>query len=319
MTRLLETSHMAEVAERDSGATREPGVVRRLGRSETFTGWTLAAPAAVLIGIFGLLPVLMSLKLSFQHSDLLTPETPWVGTRNYRQLADDPVFKEAIQHTIVYTALFVPGTMLVGLLVASAMNRSLRFMSVYRTAAYVTMAVSTISEGIIFLWLTDQDYGLVNAGLNAVGITSQPFLASPSQALFVIVAMAIWGWTGFSVIVYLAALQGVPAELHEAAAIDGASRFTRFRTITLPLLSPASLFLVVWLSINALQLFDEVYLTTRGGPLHSTTVIVYYLWDQAFVQFNAGYAAAMAYVLFVVIVIITALQFRLSRKHVHYS
>ena len=131
--------------------------------------------------------------------------------------------------------------------------------------------------------------------------------------------MTIWGWTGFAVIVYLAALQGVPAELHEAAAIDGARPFTRFRTITLPLLSPASLFLVVWLTINALQLFDEVYLTTRGGPLHATTVIVYYLWDQAFVQFNAGYAAAMAYVLFLVIVVFTAIQFRLARKYVHYS
>ena len=130
--------------------------------------------------------------------------------------------------------------------------------------------------------------------------------------------MTIWGWTGFSVIVYLAALQGVPAELHEAAAIDGASRFTRFRTITVPLLGPGQPVPVVWLTINALQLFDEVYLTTRGGPLRATTVIVYYLWDQAFVQFDAGYAAAMAYVLFVVIVVFTAVQFRLARKYVYY-
>jgi len=179
------------------------------------------------------------------------------------------------------------------------------------------MAVSTISQGIIFMWLTDQNYGLVNAALNTVGIESQPFLSSPSQALYVIVAMTIWGWTGFAVIIYLAALQAVPAELHEAAAVDGASRLTRFRTITVPLLGPANLFLLVWLSINALQLFDEVYLTTRGGPLRSTSVIVYYLWDQAFVQFNAGYAAAMAYALFVVVVIITAVQFRITRKYVH--
>jgi multiple sugar transport system permease protein len=209
--------------------------------------------------------------------------------------------------------------MLVGLFVAAALNRSVRFISVYRTAAYITMAVSTISQGIIFLWLTDRDYGLVNAALNAVGAPSQPFLASPSQALYVIVAMTIWGWTGFSVIVYLAALQGVPAELHEAAAIDGANAVTRFRTITVPLLGPANLFLVVWLTINALQLFDEVYATTRGGPLRATTVIVYYLWDRAFVQFDAGYAAAMAYALFVVILVITAVQFRLARKHVHTS
>lgn len=291
----------------------------RLGRSDTVSGWALVSPAALLIGVFGLLPVLMSLQLSFQDSDLLSDKTPWVGFDNYRKLAEDPMFLESVKHTIVYTALFVPGTMLVGLLIAAAMNRSLRFISVYRTAAYVTMAVSTISQGIIFLWLTDRDYGLVNAGLNAVGLPSQPFLASPSQALFVIVAMTIWGWTGFSVIVYLAALQGVPAELHEAAAIDGASAATRFRTITVPLLGPANLFLVVWLTINALQLFDEVYATTRGGPLRATTVIVYYLWDRAFVQFDAGYAAAMAYALFVVILMITGIQFRLARRHVHYS
>lgn len=294
-------------------------MLTRLGRSDSVNGWALVSPAVVLIGIFGLLPVLMSLQLSFQESDLLTQETPWVGIDNYRQLADDPIFLEAIKNTIVYTALFVPGTMLVGLGVAAAMNRSVRFISVYRTTAYVTMAVSTISQGIIFLWLTDRDYGLVNAALNAFGVPSQAFLASPSQALYVIVAMTIWGWTGFSVIVYLAALQGVPAELHEAAAIDGASAFTRFRTITVPLLGPANLFLVVWLTINALQLFGEVYATTRGGPLRSTTVIVYYLWDRAFVQFDAGYAAAMAYALFVIILLITAVQFRVARRYVHYS
>jgi len=293
--------------------------MRRLGHTESLAGWTLVSPAAVVIGIFGLLPVVMSLMLSFQHSDLLTAETPWVGLDNYRKLAEDPVFVEAIKHTIIYTALFVPGTMVVGLFVAAAMNRSVRFISVYRTTAFITMAVSTISQGIIFLWLTDRDYGIVNAALNAVGVPSQEFLASPSQALYVIVAMTIWGWTGFSVIVYLAALQGVPAELHEAAAIDGATAFTRFRTITVPLLGPANLFLVVWLTINALQLFDEVYATTRGGPLRATTVIVYYLWDRAFVKFDAGYAAAMAYALFLVILLITAVQFRIARKHVHMS
>jgi multiple sugar transport system permease protein len=291
---------------------------RRILRSDNTTGLALAGPGVILIGIFGLLPVLMSLQLSFQQSDLLSPETPWVGTENYRRLADDPLFGEAIKHTLIYTALFVPGTMVVGLFVAAAMNRSIRFISVYRTTAYITMAVSTISQAIIFLWLTNRDFGLVNAALGVVGISPQPFLSSPSQALYVIVAMTIWGWTGFSVIVYLAALQGVPPELHEAAAIDGASRFTRFRTITVPLLGPANLFLLVWLTINALQLFDEVYQTTRGGPLKATTVIVYYLWDRAFVQFDAGYAAAMAYVLFVVIVVVTALQFRLARRYTYH-
>jgi multiple sugar transport system permease protein len=302
-----------------SGTRRRGPALTRFLNADNATGWALVSPGLVLISVFGLLPVLMSLQLSFQKSDLLSPETPWVGTDNYQRLFSDPQFAEAIKNTIVYTALYVPGTMVVGLLVASALNRSIRFISVYRTAAYVTMAVSTISQGIIFLWLTDRDYGLVNGALKAVGIGPQPFLSSPSQALFVIVAMTIWGWTGFSVIVYLAALQGVPAELQEAAAIDGAGPFMRFRTITIPLLGPANLFLLIWLTINALQLFDEVYQTTRGGPLRATTVVVYYLWNRAFVQFDAGYAAAMAYTLFAVIVVITALQFRLTRRHVHYS
>ena len=152
----------------------------RLSRTDTVSGWALVSPAAILIGIFGLLPVLMSLQLSFQKSDLLSDETPWVGFDNYKKLADDPVFVEAIKHTIVYTALFVPGTMLVGLFIAAALNRSVRFISVYRTAAYITMAVSTISQGIIFLWLTDRDYGLVNAALNAVGV---PVAAVPGLAV----------------------------------------------------------------------------------------------------------------------------------------
>ncbi|HZC72282.1 MAG TPA: sugar ABC transporter permease [Jatrophihabitans sp.] len=302
-------------------ATGPPGrrVLRRMARSENAVGLGFVTPATVLIGIFGLLPILWSGLLSFEKSDLLTPETPWVGLKNYRQAAKDPIFHQALQHTVVYTALFVPATMIVGLLIAVALNRKVRGISVYRTAAYVTMAVSTINEALIFMWLFEPSFGVVNAGLDKVGIPQQQWLSNPDEALYVIVAMTVWGWTGFAVVVYLAALQGVPQDILDAAAIDGARPMSVFRTITLPLLSPASLFLAVWLSINAFQLFDEVYFTTRGGPLHSTTVIVYYLWDQAFQQFNAGYAAALAYVLFMVMLVITFIQFRLGARFVHYS
>ncbi len=184
----------------------------------------------------------------------------------------DPVVAQALQHTVVYTALFVPGTMIAGLFLAVAMNRKIRFISLYRTAAYATMAISTISEALVFIWLFDPSYGIVNYVFSLLGLHQQAFLNSTSEALYVIVIMTIWGWTGFAVVIYLAALQGIPQVLTEAAAIDGAGRWTIFRRITLPLLSPASLFLLVWLTINALQLFDEVYLSTQGGPLNSTTV-----------------------------------------------
>jgi multiple sugar transport system permease protein len=286
--------------------------------SEHTAGWSFVTPGAAIILLFGAVPIIWSAVMSFQHSNLLSPSTPFVGLRNYRQLVHDPVVAQAIGHTIVYTALFVPGTMIVGLFLAVAMNRKIRFISLYRTAAYATMAISTISEALVFIWLFDPSYGIFNYFFSLLGIPQQQFLNSPSEALYVIVVMTIWGWTGFAVVIYLAALQGVPQALTEAAAIDGAGPWRTFRKVTLPLLSPASLFLAIWLTINALQLFDEVYLSTQGGPLNATTVLVYYLYDQAFQNFNFGYASAIAYVLFLVIIVITALQFRVGRRLTYY-
>jgi multiple sugar transport system permease protein len=287
--------------------------------SDHLAGWAFTAPAIVLIGLFSIFPIVWSVVLSFQHSDLLTPESPWVGWANYKQLAKDPVFTKAITHTLIYTSLFVPFSIAIGLLVAVAMNRQVRGMSFYRMAVFITLAISTISTAIMFMWLTDPTYGIANSALHAVGLPLQGFLQDPNQALLVIVAMTVWGWLGFVVIIYLAALQGIPGELLEAASIDSASQWSIFRRITWPLLSPATLFLVVWLTINSLQLFDEVYLTTRGGPLYSTTVIVYYLFDQAFNFFRAGLAAAAAYVLFLAILVVTLIQFWLGKRLVHYS
>jgi multiple sugar transport system permease protein len=291
--------------------------MRRLLDSEQFNGWAFVTPGVAVILLFGAAPIVWSAVLSFQKSALLG-STSSVGLANYRKMVHDPVVAEALQHTLVYTALFVPGTMLAGLLLAVAMNRKIRGITIYRTAAYATMAISTISEAIVFIWLFDPSYGIVNYAFSKVGIPQQQFLNSPSEALYVIVAMTIWGWTGFAVVVYLAALQGIPQTLLEAAAIDGAGPWRAFRKVTLPLLSPASLFLAVWLTINALQLFDEVYLSTQGGPLNATTVLVYYLYDQAFQQFNFGYASAIAYFLFLIILVVTAIQFWVGRRITFY-
>jgi multiple sugar transport system permease protein len=291
---------------------------RRPAASEQFAGWAFVTPGALIILVFGAVPIVWSAVLSFQRDNLLSPDTPYVGLRNYRAMVHDPVVAQAVQHTLVYTALFVPGTMIAGLFLAVAMNRKIRFISLYRTAAYATMAISTISEAVVFIWLFDPSYGVVNYFFSLVGIPQQQFLNSPSQALYVIVIMTIWGWTGFSVVIYLAALQGVPQMLLDAAAVDGAGAWTTFRRVTLPLLSPASLFLAVWLTINALQLFDEVYLSTMGGPLNATTVLVYYVYEQAFVNFNFGYASAIAYFLFLIILVVTAVQFRAGRRFTHY-
>jgi multiple sugar transport system permease protein len=301
-----------------TAARRRPPLLKRLAASEHVAGWAFVTPAVILIAVFALVPIGWSLLLSFQANNLIAP-AHYVGLANYRALTKDPQFRSAIGHTLLYTVIFVPVSVFGALGLAVALNRRIRGIRFYRLAVFVPLVTSTVATGIIFLWLLDPTFGLVNWVLAKFGIAQQQFLQDPNQALYCIVAMTVWGWLGFDVIIYLAALQGIPADLLEAAEVDGASRLSAFRTIVVPLLGPATLFLVVWSTINALQLFDEIYVSTRGGPLGSTTVIVYYLYQQAFQFFNAGYGAAIAYVLFVAILLVTLVQLWVGRRRVYYS
>jgi multiple sugar transport system permease protein len=297
---------------------RRPGLLRRLAASDNVAGWAFVSPAVILIAVFALIPIGWSLLLSLQANNLIAPPH-YVGLANYKALVKDQAFRSAVGHTLIYTAIFVPVSVGGALALAVALNRQIRGIRFYRLAVFVPLVTSTVATGIIFLWLLDPTFGLVNYILHVLGLPQQQFLQSPHQALYCIVVMTTWGWLGFDVIVYLAALQGIPQDLLEASEVDGASRWATFRSVVVPLLGPATLFLVVWSTINALQLFDEIYVSTRGGPLGSTTVIVYYLYQQAFQFFNGGYGAAIAYVLFVAILIITLLQLWLGNRRVHYS
>ncbi len=297
---------------------QRPSLLKRLAGSDHLAGWAFVTPAVILIGVFALIPIGWSLLLSLQSTNLIAP-AHYVGLANYRALTKDPQFRSAIGHTVVYTVLFVPISVGGALGIAVALNRKIRGIRFYRLAVFIPLVTSTVATGIIFLWLLDPTFGLVNYILHLVGLPQQQFLQDPNQALYCIVAMTVWSWLGFDVIIYLAALQGIPQDLLEASEMNGASRWATFRSIVLPLLGPATLFIVVWSTINALQLFDEIYVSTRGGPLGSTTVIVYYLYQQAFQFFNGGYGAAIAYVLFVAILIVTLLQLWVGRRRVYYS
>jgi multiple sugar transport system permease protein len=273
----------------------------------------MVSPSAFLIGLFGLVPVVWAFFLSFQRNDLQTPGQ-WVGLKNYRQLVHDPLLWSSVRHTVAYTVLFVPITLVLSLLAAAALNRRIRGMTVYRLAVFIPVVTSTIATGVIFTWLMDPDYGLINVGLSKLGLPTFQFFASPGQALPAVVIMTVWGWVGFGALIFLAGLQGIPQDLIDAAQTDGCTRRAAFWRIQVPLLRPVSGFLLVWLTINALQLFDEVYATTKGGPAQATTVVVYYLYEQAFQFFHAGYAAAIAVVLFVAIALITLVQLRATRE-----
>jgi multiple sugar transport system permease protein len=294
---------------RPTTANRRP----RGRRHEAITGWGMVSPSVLLIGLFGLVPVVWAFVLSFQQNDLQTPGV-WVGLKNYHQLVNDPIFWSSVRHTVVYTVLFVPITLVLSLLAAAALNGRIRGITVYRLAVFIPVVTSTIATGVIFTWLMDPDYGLINVGLHKVGLPTFQFFASPTQALPAVVIMTVWGWVGFGALIFLAGLQGIPQELIDAAQTDGCTKRGAFWRIQVPLLRPVSGFLLVWLTINSLQLFDEVYATTKGGPAQATTVVVYYLYQQAFQFFHAGYAAAIAVVLFAAIGLITVVQLRLARE-----
>jgi multiple sugar transport system permease protein len=292
--------------------------IRRILESDHLAGWAFAFPAVFLILVFGIVPLIWSALLSFQQTNLISAPH-WIGLANFRALSHDPLFRQSVLHSLVYTALFVPISVAGGLFTAIALNRKIRGVRFYRTAVFVPVILSTIATAIMFLWLLDPNFGLVNFLLGRIGLGPYGFFDSASGALYSIVGMTVWGWLGFDVIVYLAALQGIPPALVEAAEIDGARTWGMFRNITLPLLGPATLFLVVWSSINALQLFDEVYFLTKGGPGTATYVVVYYLYSLAFNDGVAGYAAAIAYVLLVAIMSLTLVQLWVGKRLVYYS
>ena len=284
--------------------------------SDALAGWGFISPTVVLIGLFGLVPLVWAFVLSFEQNDLISPGK-FVGLKNYRKLLHDPQFSNSVRNTLIYTLVFVPVCVIGSLLIAAAMNRRIRGMTFYRVAVFIPVVTSTVATATMFNWLLDPDFGLVNAALHRVGIGNQGFFRDPHEALMSIVGMTVWGWLGFGVIIYLAALQSVPADLLEAAAIDGCTRWRAFWRVEVPLLAPTTLFLVIWLTINSLQLFDEIFVTTKGGPVGSTTVVVYYLYQQAFQFFNGGYASAVAFALFMAILAITAVQLTIGRRISH--
>jgi multiple sugar transport system permease protein len=274
---------------------RRQRLLRRLA-GESPGAWGFILPAVIVILGLSVLPMGWSLLLSMQSSDLVTP-AQWIGLQNYRTLAQDAAFRQAVIHTLVYAALFVPLSIGGGLSIALLLNRRIKFIGVYRTLIFVPFVISAAAQGVLFSFVFDPHFGIANALLRLLGLPPQGFFSDSNQALYLLVLIGLWSGLGFCVIVYLAGLQDIPRELLEAAAIDGARRWSTLRYIVLPSLGPITVFLLVWQTLQALQVFDLVFVTTRGGPLQSTTVIVFFVWEQAFQFFNAGYGAAAAYVL----------------------
>ena len=285
-------------------------------RKEALQFYLAIAPGLVGFILFTAGPMLISLWTSFTDWDLLT-DPQWVGLENYRSLATDPTFIQSIKVTLAYTAAYVPLDLVGGLLLALLVRPRLRGIGIYRTIFYLPTVFSGVAFVVVWLWMLNPNGGLINLVLRWFGIEGPRWLLDPKYALWSLVMMSFWGW-GRSMALYLGGMQSIPGELYEAAAMDGAGNFRQFFKITLPLLSPIIFFNLVLSIISTFQSFTSAFVATNGGPLDSTLFLVLYIYRQAFEYFHMGYAAALAWVLFAIILVLTLVLLRSQKFWVFY-
>ncbi len=293
---------------------------RRRGHpGEGRAAWILAIPFTLLFLTFTAWPVLQSLFMSFtdtRQKDLRTPfAVDFIGVQNYARALSDPVFQKAAANTAYFVLAGVPLTLAVALVAAVALDKGItRLRSIYRLGFYTPVITSIVAVAVVWRFILQPDSGLANTVLGWFGIQGPNWLGEVQWAMPSLILMAVWRNFGTGMIIFLAGLQGVPASLQEAAAIDGANAWQRFWNITFPLLRPTLLFVSVTTAIGYLQFFEEPFVMTSGGPLNSTISLSMYTYNQ-FGYGNYGLAAAMSYLIFVVIAVVTALQFRLLREN----
>ncbi|MGD8244263.1 MAG: sugar ABC transporter permease [Anaerolineae bacterium] len=291
---------------------------RSLASREAITFYLCISPWLLGFLIFVLGPMVVSLGLSFTRWDLLSPAR-FVGLRNYeKMLTSDPLFWQSLKVTAIYTAVYVPMELAGGLALALIMNQKLKFIGVFRTIYYLPSVLPGVAFVVLWMWILHPDVGLINTVLAYVGIAGPRWLVDPDWALAALLMMSAWG-LGRSMVIYLASLRGVPKHLYEAAAIDGANRWQSFWRITLPMLTPTVFFNLVLSVISTFQTFTSAYVSTDGGPLDSTLFYVLYVFRQAFQFFNMGYASALAWVLFLIVLVLTLLIVRSSERWVYYE
>lgn len=291
-----------------------------MARQERFAGYLLVTPALLALSIFTLLPILTSLVLVFLKYDLLSPPE-WAGLENVQRLFSDKrmfaVYWNSIR--LVVGATFFNN--LLGLLLAMGVNRPMHWVLRYllRTALFFPVLTTTASLAVVWRFLLTQDRGVVNYLLSQIGLQPVPWISSSTWALTSAMIYDVWKSCGYLMVIYLAGLQGISQSYYEAAEIDGAGRWQLFRYITLPLVSPTAFFGIVISLIGAFQIFDNVYVLTAGGPGDASRVIAMYVYEMAFKGFEMGYASAVSMTLFLVLIILTLLQFFGARRWVHYE
>ncbi|RIK41167.1 MAG: sugar ABC transporter permease [Chloroflexi bacterium] len=286
---------------------------------EALEAYVLILPTLLGLVIFTAGPILAALYFSFTNWNLLsTPK--WLGLANYINLfTNDPLFWTTLKNTAYYVIGTVPVGTCLALLLALALNQKIYGLAIFRTVYFLPVVSSVVAISVLWVWLYQADFGLINQFLRLFGITGIRWLSSPTWAMPAIIIMSIWHGLGYSIVIFIAGLQSIPHDYYEAARIDGANSWQQFRYITIPLISPVTFFVIILSLISSFQVFEQAYVMTQGGPVNATKTIVYYLYQNGFMYFHMGYASALAYILFVIIVVITLLQFSLQKHWVHYE
>ncbi|HHY09030.1 MAG TPA: sugar ABC transporter permease [Firmicutes bacterium] len=287
-------------------------------RLEALEGYLFISPWLLGFLFFTAGPLLASFLMSFTRWNIVT-QPRWVGLDNFSEIfLDDPLFKQSLKVTFIYTVFSVPLQLAVGLALSLLLNKKLRAMNLYRTIFYLPSVISGVAVSMMWLWVFNKDFGVLNQFLGLFGISGPNWLGHPYWALPSLIFMKLWG-VGSTTIIYLAGLQNIPPYLYEAATIDGASKWKQFWRITLPMLSPTMFFLMVMEMISAFQAFTQGYVMTQGGPMRATYFYVLYLYNEAFGHLNMGYGAALAWILALIILAFTMMVFKSSPLWVFYE
>lgn len=283
---------------------------------EAAGGYSMVAPVVVLFGVFYFIPLVETIIDGFYHFNLMSGTRHFAGLKNFQSIFENGDFRVAFWHTVVFAVFTVIFSTILSLFVAVLVNRKIRGRSIYRAIYFLPVIAPNVATSIVFTKIFGNDQtGVVNQFLSWFGIHPIAWLGDAHYAMFTVIVFSIWSLIGYYMIIFLAGLQNIPNTYYEAAVIDGANRWQLFRKITVPLLSPTTLFVVVIGVIQGFQVFNQVYILTQGGPLNATTVILYYIYQQAFVNFQGGQASAMSFILFIILLLLSILQIKLfSRK-----
>ena len=291
-----------------------PGILGTIRKNRWHYAYLFILPILLVFGVFRIYPSLQTLLYSFFDINLVARTLKPVGLRNFLLLAHDGTFLRAISNTVIFTLYIVVVSTAIGLVLASMFTSRMRGSSVFKAVYFAPFITSTVAAAVVWTFLYNPRFGLFNAILQLVGLPTRGWISSSKDALTSIIIFSIWKTVGYNMVIFIAGLQNIPDSFHEAAIIDGAGGIRRFFTISIPLVAPTTVFVVMYNTILALKVFDQVFVLTAGGPAESTTVVVLQIYKQAFENYRFGYASSMAFVLFGIIIMATVAQYRLSRR-----